>query len=629
VKKETINDNSNITANSKQIELLKKYFPQCFDKKGAFILHKMQEIVGESGQELSKESYSLNWLGKSYARLLANENPRTLLAEDKPHNLKPENQNSENLLIKGDNLEVMKHLVNAYSEQVKMIYIDPPYNTGEDGFVYQDDRKFTVDELSKLAGIETGEAKRILDFTQSEANSHSAWLTFMYPRLYVARELLSENGTIFISVDDNELAQLKKLCDDVFGAENFIANFIWEKRTNRENRKTVSSRHDYILCYCNDGNKKTRRIKQLPMSEKALSSYKNLGDDPRGRWKSDPAHAQAGHGTKDQFYVLVAPNGKEHELESGRCWVYTKPVMDEAIRDNRIWFGKDGNGVPRIKTYLNSKERGLTPETIWFASDVATNEIAKNLLKELFDGKAVFETPKPVDLVVRMLLIATDANDLVLDFFAGSGTTAHAVMQLNAVEGGSRRCISVQLPEETDKKSEAYKTGYKTIFDITRVRIEKAALKTKTENPDYTGDLGFKIYETIPVPDGYLDDIDELDSQQPLFDGSKLDDNQLDHLLTTWKVYDGMALTQELIPVSLSKYTAWYFDKKLYLMHDGFTTDALKALIEKLDGDKGFCPAKVVLFGYNFDSKHQREIKEGLGGYTNKKNIDVDVTVRY
>ena len=225
------NDNSEVTAISTQIEILKKHFPQCFDKHGAFMPDKLQALVSEHGTAFSKESYSLNWLGKSYARLLANENPLTFLSEDKVHNQKPENKNTENLLIKGDNLEVLKHLKNAYHEQIKMIYIDPPYNTGTDGFVYQDDRKFTVDELSRLAGIESDEAKRILDFTQSKANSHSAWLTFMYPRLYIARELLKDDGVIFISIDDNEAAQLKMLCDEIFGEQNFITEFIWNGST--------------------------------------------------------------------------------------------------------------------------------------------------------------------------------------------------------------------------------------------------------------------------------------------------------------------------------------------------------------------------------------------------------------
>ena len=248
IKPEILSDNSETTVNSQQVETLKKHFPQCFDKDGNFIAEKLNEIVSNSGTSLSKESYGLNWLGKSYARLLANENPLTLLAEDKTHNQKPENKDSQNLLIEGDNLEVLKHLKGAYSESIKMIYIDPPYNTGSDGFVYQDDRKFTPEQLAKLAGIETEEAKRILEFTQSKANSHSAWLTFMYPRLYIARELLKDDGVIFISIDENELSQLKILCDEVFGEANFVECIAWNKRIPK-NDKGIGNIHEYILLY--------------------------------------------------------------------------------------------------------------------------------------------------------------------------------------------------------------------------------------------------------------------------------------------------------------------------------------------------------------------------------------------
>ncbi|EIK1521589.1 site-specific DNA-methyltransferase, partial [Salmonella enterica] len=229
LKKETLFSETE-TTNSKQLAILKANFPQCFDKNGAFIQEKLLEIVKSSDVELSKESYSLNWLGKSYARLLANLPPKTLLSEDKDHNQREENKNSQNLLIKGDNLEVLKHMVNAYSEKVKMIYIDPPYNTGKDGFAYNDDRKFTPEQLSDLAGIDLDEAKRILEFTTNGSSSHSAWLTFIYPRLYIARELLREDGVIFISIDENELNQLKTICDEIFGEANFIENIVWNKR---------------------------------------------------------------------------------------------------------------------------------------------------------------------------------------------------------------------------------------------------------------------------------------------------------------------------------------------------------------------------------------------------------------
>lgn len=227
------------TTNSKQLAVLKANFPQCFDKNGAFIQEKLLEIVKSSDIELSKESYSLNWLGKSYARLLANLPPKTLLTEDKDHNQREENKNSQNLLIKGDNLEVLKHMVNAYSEKVKMIYIDPPYNTGSDGFAYNDDRKFTPEQLSELVGIELDEATRILDFTAKGSSSHSAWLTFMYPRLYIAKELLSDNGAIFISIDDNEASELKILCNEIFGAYNFLANIVWEKVHTRKTQLNI------------------------------------------------------------------------------------------------------------------------------------------------------------------------------------------------------------------------------------------------------------------------------------------------------------------------------------------------------------------------------------------------------
>jgi len=234
-KDKMIYSNSATTANSKQLAVLKEHFPQCFDKNGAFKIETLQEIIRESDADFSKESYGLNWLGRSYARLLANEEPRTMLSENFEYNTKPENKDSENLLIKGDNLEVLKHLTHAYAEKVKMIYIDPPYNTGSDGFVYQDNRKFTKEELAKLAHIDEDEAERIINFTLNSSNSHSAWLTFMYPRLYVARRLLKDDGVIFISIDENEVAQLKMLCDEVFGEQNFVANFLWKKKSTTSN----------------------------------------------------------------------------------------------------------------------------------------------------------------------------------------------------------------------------------------------------------------------------------------------------------------------------------------------------------------------------------------------------------
>ena len=670
------NDNSEVTAISTQIEILKKHFPQCFDKHNAFMPDKLQALVSEHGTAFSKESYSLNWLGKSYARLLANENPLTFLSEDKVHNQKPENKNTENLLIKGDNLEVLKHLKSAYHEQIKMIYIDPPYNTGTDGFVYQDDRKFTVDELSRLAGIESDEAKRILDFTQSKANSHSAWLTFMYPRLYIARELLKDDGVIFISIDDNELSQLKLLCDNIFGEVNYIECICWNKRIPK-NDKGIGNIHEYILLYSKDSTTRpifkmrkdglddiyslTEKLKRkaTPISdaEKAVKNlykkndydrgitlYNSLDDDYRLWGKINMSWPNAE--TFGPQYKVIHPVTKKPVKIPDRGWRWIEETFNDAahikngsyneineLHDGsfvcgKIWFACDENTQPSSITYLDEVNDFLLRSILSTKSDGGVE------IESLFDGKSYFSYPKPTGLIKTLigsrLLIE---NDICLDFFAGSGTTAHAVMALNAEQNNNIRCISVQIPELADRKKAAYKAGYKTIFDITKARIEKAAEKIKTEHPDYQGDLGFKIFETVPMPEGYLVDHEILKSTDPLFfNGSNLNNDQLDDLLTTWKVYDGIALTVSLNLIDLAGYSAYQHQKILYLIQSGFSYHALVMLLQKLDDtdkDKAFDIERLVLFAHNFDSKHQREIKEALTHYQNKKSKNISVEFRY
>src|SRR5690554_762199 len=326
--KNTWEKNENASANKKEITVLKEHFPACFKEDGSFDIERFKEYLSEDINVVN-EGYELKFLGKNYARLLVTLETETVIVPNEEHNQKEENKDSENIYITGDNLDGLKHLLKSYAGKVKCIYIDPPYNTGSDGFVYNDNFNFTIKELTEKLSIGEEQAQRILDLTKRGSASHSAWLMFMYPRLQLARDLLSDDGVIFISIDDNEQANLKLLCDDIFGEENFISNFIRESRTNRENRKVVSSRNDYLLCYIRNYPFDKRALKQLPMSEKALSNYSNPDNDERGPWKSDPATAQAGHGTKGQFYTLIAPNGKKHNLPSGRCWVYTKEVMDQ------------------------------------------------------------------------------------------------------------------------------------------------------------------------------------------------------------------------------------------------------------------------------------------------------------
>ncbi|MDD2772506.1 MAG: site-specific DNA-methyltransferase [Elusimicrobiales bacterium] len=468
---------------------LKTIFPEAF-AEGKIDFEVLKQVLGGMVDE-REEKYGLNWHGKRRARQIA-LTPSTGTLRPCPKD-SVDWDTTKNLMIEGDNLEVLKLLQKSYAGKVKLIYIDPPYNTGND-FVYPDDFTDNIKNYQELTGQIDSEGNKLSANTESSGRFHTDWLNMMYPRLKLARNLLKDDGVIFISIDDREIPNLRKICDDIFGEENFVTDFIWEKRTNRENRKVVSARHDNLVCYCKDAAMIPQAVRQLPMSEKALANYKNPDNDPRGAWKSDPATAQAGHGTKSQFYSFTAPNGTVHELESGRCWLFTKSVMEQAAKDGRLWFGRDGNGVPRLKTYLDAKERGLTPETIWFAEDVGTNETAKNALKELFDERSVFDTPKPVDLIRQTILLSAE-NGIVLDFFAGAGTTGHAVFDQNYHDNGNRRFILVQLPELCPAGSEAIGIGLKTIADITKERLRRAAKKIHDETPLFKGDLGFRVFK--------------------------------------------------------------------------------------------------------------------------------------
>lgn len=628
-----IKKNEKAQAGNHELNILKETFPQCFDKDGRFDKEAFLSVLPD-GLEVTDETSGFNWLGKNYARMLYNMDSTTVICPDKEHNALPENRDSQNVYISGDNLDALQHLVKSYSGQVKVIYIDPPYNTGSDGFVYNDKFNFTAEELAGKLGVTTERAERILSMTRRGSASHAAWLTFMLPRLSFARDLLTKDGVIFISIDDNEQANLKCLCDEIFGEDCFIAQFIWEKRTNRENRRETSIRHDYVLCYSKVFiDEEHRRIMQLPMSGKALASYSNPDNDPRGLWKSDPAHAQAGHGTESQFYTVVAPNGKRHELPSGRCWIYTEPVMIEAIKDNRIWFGQDGNGVPRVKTYLDAKERGLTPETIISdkisAREGSTNENAKNDLKDLFDGIAVFETPKPVELVEHLLRMSI-SDGLAVDFFGGSSTTAHAILKMN-VCNGNRKYILVQLPELCQEDSEAFRAGYKTIDQIGMERIKRAAAKIRKENPLFAGDIGFKHFTLKEAPQDTLDKLEKFDKDAILGTSNVLEDFGTDTVLRTWLVADGYGLTADAEPLKLGNYEAYYYDKHLYLINpeENFNEESLAALIDLYQGTT-FSPQNVVIFGYSFGAAHRVELDSNLRSLNSgNKSLQITIDVRY
>lgn len=641
---------TNITARNYDLEVLKKHFPHCFDKNKNFDFEKFKKELLKSELDFSKENYGIDWLGKSYARLLASDPATTLLKEDKNWNTKQENKDSQNLLLKGDNLEILKHLSNAYYEKIKMIYIDPPYNTGSDDFVYQDNRKFTVEEFQKLSGVDEEQAKKILSFVSSKSNSHSAWLTFMYPRLYIAKQLLKDDGVIFVSIDDNEVAQLRILMDEIFGEENSDI-VIWkkidpkyDKNTNAKIVHRTKRIHEYLLiAYKNKEETFFGKIKKLPQWK---NEQPNPDNDPRGNWQSGIVSFEEGHKNEDKssdyYYTITLPSGRQMT----RHFFVLKSEFKDLLKDNRIYFPKGGDGVPRIKIFENEK-KDFFFETI--LEGVGSMNSAKKELSTLFmteEDQVPFDTPKPTLLLLEIIRAVCNQNDIILDFFAGSGTTGDAVMQLNCEDQGNRKYILVQLPEKIDEKKDkpAYdfvknelKIDEPIIFEITKERLLRSGKKIQTEKKEknnlFSGenkqDFGFKIFETQPIWEDYDFEAEELDPQAKLFDESKLSKDDLQTLLTTWKTYDNIPLTQDLQKIDLGGYTGYYSDKKLYLMDKGFKIEHLKNLLEKIDSNEDFIPANIIVFGYHFESKSLREISENISSYANKKNIDIDFITRY
>lgn len=647
------------TGENSSITLLKQHFPQCFDKDGLFLPDKLAEQLQTANVPVSREYYTMNWLGKSYARYLRDCPPITLLGEDSAHNTQSQNQHSQNLLIKGDNLEVLKHLKNAYANQVKMIYIDPPYNTGSDGFVYQDDRKFTPDELAKLADMSTDEARRVLDFTAKKSNSHSAWLTFMYPRLYIARELLKEDGVIFISIDDNEQAQLKLLCDEVFGEENFVANIIWQKKTGASDEDNVAIITEYILMYRktdqfvagkNNDSYDLNRYNQQDEYFEQRGNYYTDNLDRGGLQYSDSMN----FGIKCPDGSLVFPNGRSQRVEEGWIWKWSKEKVKWGFENgfleikkstrkecgwavyykNYLFVDNEGNPIERSAPYKN------------LIIDDVLNTDATLELKTLFKENKVFSSPKPSLLIEKLIaLVKFDNDDVFLDFFAGSGTFAHGVMLSNISQKSNLKFICVQLPEDLDKALKEATGKQKSvvnnaikfldsinkehnIFEITKERIIRSAQKIKSENPDYQGDLGFKIFETMPDFRATDDEISpQLEFPEMLH--AHLEPKQYETLLTTWCVYDGNALTQSVQSVELGGYSANLCGTTLYVVYPDFDSVAIKALLDKLDHDADFIIERIVLFGEMVESAKQRELKQALDTYNNKKNVHLSLLVRY
>ena len=492
----------------------------------------------------------------------------------------------------------------------------------------------------------------------------------MYPRLYIAKQLLREDGVIFISIDDNEVSQLKLMMDEIFGEENFVTEFIWKSRQNKDNRSITGASvdHEYILCYS-----KQNGTRILKGSERKTDQYTNPDNDPRGDWASgNMAGILPKHLRPNCHYDLINPKTKINYGMPTMGWRYEQSTMDRLIAENRVIWPTNKDGRPRRKVFIKE----LSDRYTGFSSIMGTDIFTRNGTKEidgLFKFRA-FDFPKPSSLISELISQVVNNEFIVLDFFAGSGTTGDAVMQSNARDGGSRRYILIQIPESIDAKKDkaVYDFATKelkaepTIFEITKERLLRAAKKINQELDEKNKELeakiktlkaelpteetkeeidlfkeeirvnnqvqtqnNFKIFGTMPIWEDYHFEAKELDEQLELFDETKLTEEDLQALLITWKTYDGIPLTENLKEIDLSGYKAFYAKDKLYLMHKGFTTDGLKALLERIDSDKFFNPTSIIVFGYHFESKSLRELAENLKSYSNKKNIDIDFITRY
>jgi len=463
---------------------LKELFPEIFTEGDKIDFDKLRLTLGDS-VDANDERFGLHWAGKKECF--------SIIQEPSIGTLKPAKEESinwddtENLFIEGDNLEVLKLLQKSYYGKVKMIYIDPPYNTGKE-FIYPDRYQENIDTYLAYTGQIDDNGYKFSSNAETEGRYHSNWLNMMYPRLFLARNLLKEDGIIFISIDDNEVDNLKKMCAEIFGEENFVSNLIWQKKYSPQNdAKWFSNMHDHILCFAK--NKDIWRPNLLARTEKQNARYSNPDKDPRGNWKASDFSVKTY--SKEYDYPIKTPSGRIVNPPKGRCWRTSKTNFEKLISENRIWFGETGGNVPSVKKFLTEVKQGVTPSTIWLRKDVGDNQEAAKEIRELFDIPP-FDTPKPSRLISKMVEIGTKEQDIILDFFAGSCSTAHSVHELNKKKGQNRKYIMVQLPEPTQEKSNAYKEGYKNIADIGKERIRRVIKNIVTQKQTLETELQSK-----------------------------------------------------------------------------------------------------------------------------------------
>lgn len=635
--KDAMEKNEKATPNGADLEVLKEHFGMCFNSDGSLDFVKLKARLGDQ-VSISNEGYELKFLGKNYARLLTSLETETVVVPDKEHNEKQENEKSKNVYISGDNLDALKHLLKSKQGQVKCIYIDPPYNTGSDGFVYNDSFGFKVEELASKLSISENEAWRILDFTKRGSASHSAWMMFMYPRLMLARDLLAKDGVIFISIDDNEVDNLKLLCDDIFGEDRFIAKITTLcNPKGRSQDMYLATCHEYLLVYSRTKLEKGALSIDKDQS-KIISEYPL--EDEYGLYRElelRNTHRDFGkHNRPNLYYPIYVNEFGDVALESSAefntavyplwedgfegCWTWDKKKASNEIE---LLVGHEVKGRWTIfrKSYAMQDGEVVQRQlkSIWLGRKIST-ERGQEVVNSLFEtDEKIFQGPKSPWLVEKILAMShVGDGDVVLDFFSGSATTADAVLRANEkeTEGKGPNYILVQLPESIPNDKPAYKFGYRTIDEIGQARIKKAAAKIAEENPllAKTMDLGFKHYTLKEVEGKTLDKIEKFDLNDNALAATDdiLKEFGVETVLATWLVHDGYGFSAEPKVVELDGYKAYWMEKHVYLIEPGLSDKGISALFDKFETDGTFNPGNVVVFGYSFSWTQLEALKNNL-----------------
>lgn len=674
--KDIITANELVTPNQKEINILKESFPSCFRADGSFDMVRFSEFLKDK-IDISHEGYELKFLGKNYAKMLASLDTETVIVPDEAHNSLPENVSSENVYISGDNLDGLKHLLKSYAGQVKCIYIDPPYNTGSDGFVYNDKFNFTVEELVEKLSIDEEQAQRILDLTNRGSASHSAWLMFMYPRLQLAKDLLDKDGVIFISIDDNEQGNLKLLCDDIFSETNFVAQLVWEKKKKGSYlADSVTNIKEYILVYAKRKEEFSGLIGEINSEEETYpcvnaSNGRDIRVIPAGiesKYRDKNFRMNAGEIISDTTMNLVLHSdlviedgvlAEELKIESN--WRYAQDAMTEYALNKELYITRDLYlrrivKEPRYKGLKDLLLRVGDNDESGYSYDVissnlqktgwGSNEDADEEQRLLFGEQSLMSYPKPVLLIMKLLSCLQKQDLLVVDFFSGSATTAEAAMRLNS-RGMNIKTISIQLPENLDVKAETStgddkanakklisfldKNNHPHTLDYLGIeRILRSTKKIKEENPDTTSDLGFKHYTLAEVSQNTLNKIEKFDNSASITDTTVYDEFGTATVLTTWLVHDNYGFVNKCEMVDLAGYTAYWCENHLYLINPELSEEAIKALVEKYNTEGAFNPQNIVLFGYSFNYVEMENLKTNVKILRDsEKNLKINLDVRY